>query len=365
MSSHALEVPAEPWQEPVRGGYPDATLFASSGVDQLRAMIRGDCPPPPIGRLTGMRLIEAGAGSATFSMPASGWLQSPMGAIANGTLAVLADGPLGCAVQSALPPATPYTTSELSLRLVQPARTGGTFTARGRLVHAKRALGLSEVFINDQDGRLLAHGSSLCFILPPVDTVPPERHAARAEPASEPVDAPPELLADPYARPVEGEVLTQEVWDRLGGLEVLEAQISGELARPPSSHLFGLRPIEVGEGRATFTLPATEWLCSPLRTVEGGVVAMLADAAVASAIQTTVPAGAALAMIDLKVNFLRPAMPDGRDLLAGGTVAHRGRTMAVAHAEVHNADGKLVALASGSAMILPGRPASLAGVATD
>ena len=105
-------------------------------------------------------------------MPASSWLLAPQGVIANGTLAVLADGPLGCAIQTTLPPATPYTTSELSLRLVQPAHAGGTLTARGRLVHAKRSLGLSEVFIHDQEGRLLAHGSSLCFILPSVQLDP-------------------------------------------------------------------------------------------------------------------------------------------------------------------------------------------------
>jgi uncharacterized protein (TIGR00369 family) len=170
---------------------------------------------------------------------------------------------------------------------------------------------------------------------------------------------------DPYERPAAGEVLPQEVWDRMSGLEVLEAQVAGELPRPPVSHLFGLAPIEVDEGRATFVLPATEWLCSPLHTVEGGVIAMLADAALASAIQTTVPAGAALAMVDLKVNFLRPARPDGRDLVARGTVIHRGRTVSVANAEVRNADDKPVALATGSAMILEGRPASLAWVTPD
>jgi len=56
---------------------------------------------------------------------------------------------------------------------------------------------------------------------------------------------------------------------------------------------------------------------------------------------------------------------DGRDLVSRGTVVHRGRTMAVANAEVRNEDGKQVALATGSAMILPSRPASLAGVAWD
>ena len=351
---------AEPWQEPMRGGFPDSGLFLSSGIDQLRAMIAGHCPVPPIGHLTGMELVEVGAGSAAFRMPATDWLLSPQGAISNGTLAVLADGPLGCAVQTALAPATPYTTSELSLRLVQPAYPGAAFIAQGRLVHAKRSLGLSEVFIHDGRGRLLAHGSSLCFILPAVQVDAGVREERGAQPPGEADDSP-----DPYERPVAGEILAQEVWERMSGLEVLEAQIAGELARPPISHLCGMMPTEVGEGRATFVLPATGWLCSPLGNVEGGVVAMLGDAALASAIQTTLPAGAALAMIDLKVNFLRPAKPDGRDLIADGTVVHRGRTIAIANAQVRNADGKPVAFATGSAMILPGRPASLAGVASD
>jgi uncharacterized protein (TIGR00369 family) len=238
-------------------------------------------------------------------------------------------------------------------------------TARGRLVHGKRSLGLSEVFINDERGRLIAHGSSLCFILPPIDVEPgtPEPAADSAPPdrPAEPRDGDP----DPYARPVAGEVLSQEIWDRMSGLEVLQAQLAGELPRPPVSHLFGMRPSEVGEGRATFVLPATQWLCSPLARVEGGVIAMLADGALASAIQTTVPAGTALAMIDLKVNFLRPAQPDGHELVSHGTLVHRGRTMAVASADVINAEGKMLAVASGSAMLLPGRPASLAGVTAD
>ena len=280
--------------------------------------------------------------------------------ITNGTLAILADGPLGCAVQSALPPATPYATSELSLRLVQPAHPGGTFTARGRLVHAKRSLGLSEVFIQDQAGRMLAHGSSLCFILPAIDA----EEGAGDEQPTEPSAAQDDGL-DPHERTPEGEVIAQEIWDRMSGREVLEAQVAGELPRPPISHLLGTRPVEAGEGTATFVLPATQWLCSPLGTVEGGVIAMLGDTTLACAIQTTVAAGAALAMVDLKVNFLRPALPDGRELVCRGTVVHRGRTMALASSEIRNADDKPVAVATGSAMILPGRPASLAGVATD
>jgi uncharacterized protein (TIGR00369 family) len=70
-------------------------------------------------------------------------------------------------------------------------------------------------------------------------------------------------------------------------------------------------------------------------------------------------------MVDLKVSLLRPAQPDGQELTSRGTVVHRGRTIALANAEVRNSEDKPVALATGSAMILPGRPASLAGVASD
>jgi acyl-coenzyme A thioesterase PaaI-like protein len=63
--------------------------------------------------------------------------------------------------------------------------------------------------------------------------------------------------------------------------------------------------------------------------------------------------------VDLKVYFLRPAPPDGRDLVARGTVIHRGRSIAIGTSEVVGADGKKVAVATGSAVILPGRPATV------
>jgi uncharacterized protein (TIGR00369 family) len=65
------------------------------------------------------------------------------------------------------------------------------------------------------------------------------------------------------------------------------------------------------------------------------------------------------ALLDLKVNFIRPVPPDGRELLAHGRVRHAGRNITIADAEVVNADGKPVAIATGSAMILAGRPPGL------
>ena len=91
------------------------------------------------------------------------------------------------------------------------------------------------------------------------------------------------------------------------------------------------------------------------------MVGLLADSAAVSAIQTVLPPGTAFAPVDLKTNFVRAAKADGRELTATGRVAHAGRSIALADAETVDADGKTVAITRASALILPGRPASLSG----
>jgi uncharacterized protein (TIGR00369 family) len=346
----------EVWLEPVRGGHPGRSVTGLSGIELLQRQLAGeDFPPPPLAHLTGLRLVEVGLGNVVFEMPLTRWLLSPQGAISIGPLVIPADAALALAILSTLPAGTSVTTSELSLRLLAPARAEGHVIARASLLHARRTIGLSEATVTDEHGRVLAHATSLCFILdqpPPSLAAPIEGEGASAPPVD---DAP-----DPWQREPVGEVIGQETWDRLSGLEVVQRQIAGELPRPPIHHLIGIAVRSVAEGEATFSLPATRWLCAPPPgRLQGGMVATLAETALSTAIQTTLPPGTALAPIDLKVNYLRPAAPDGRDLLAVGRVAHRGRRLAVANSEVRDADGRLVALATGSAMILPGRPAAL------
>jgi uncharacterized protein (TIGR00369 family) len=144
------------------------------------------------------------------------------------------------------------------------------------------------------------------------------------------------------------------------GLEVLRALTNHELPAPPIQQLTGLRATEASERQATFAMPASEWLCAPIPgRVQGGAVALLAEAGLSGAIQTTVPVRTALAPIDLKVNYLRPLAADGRLAIATGRVLHSGRRVAVATAEVIDADGRPVAVATGSGMLLPGRAVAL------
>jgi uncharacterized protein (TIGR00369 family) len=343
--------------EPPRGAFFSPEMLGLSGLEQMQYAIDGYTVPPPIHNLTGMIPTEIGPSTSTFTMPSTGWLATPYGVLTGGILAVLADGPLGCSIQSTLPAGTIYTTSELSMSYLRPAFPDGRLlTAKGRVIHAGRSLALSDAVVTDADGRELAHATSRCFIFPPADP-PPRPHLEKPE---QPVyDTP-----DPYLREPMGTVLGREI-EELSGFELWRRCASGELPRPPIYYLTGARPVEIGEGTTTWRMPATTWLCSPTGLVEGGFLVYLADSAVASASATLAPAGTASAPIDITVKFIRPVPPDGRDLTAVGRVVNHGRTISVAVAEIRNADGKLVATALGSSMLLPGRSLSRPVVVED
>jgi uncharacterized protein (TIGR00369 family) len=345
------------WREEVRGSYPDRRLIALSGRQRLESWRRGLSPPPPLTHLTGARPTGFGTGTAEAEMPASGWLAASNGLITGGTLAILADIAFGCSVETELPRATPYTTAELSLSFLRPTRPGGLLTAGGQAIHVGRSVGLSEAFVIEQETeRLIAHGTSRLTIFETLDPLP--------EPPAElePFETAPYSEPDPFLRPAPDGVIPQKVWAALPGAEIVRRQIAGELPPPPLHHLTGVRPVEIGDGTATVAMPCTEWLASPTGRLQGGAIAMLADFAMLIAVETTTTAGLAFAGLDLKVNFLRPASPDGRELTARAEVVHGGRTIAITRATVADAEGRPVVLATGSSIYLPGRPASLGEV---
>ena len=348
------------WEEPVRGFYTGPGQFVTlSGLELLRDMLESGLGPP-IRYMFGLELTSVEPGSVTFTMPVTDWLLFPQGVVSGATLAILADGPLGCTVQTALPPATPFTTAEISLRFLRTVvPQSGTMTAKGRLIHAGKTTGVSLVEIRDEAGRLVAVTSTRCAILPRLQVPAEAAEQARKKPPR--IREPAWPSPHPYERPVTGEVLSQEVWDGADGLGVLQSLITGDLPAPPLARFCGITPVDAKAGATTWKMPASGWLCAPVQgRLYGGAIAMLAGTAIDGTVQTTLPAGTAFAPVDLKVYFLRPVSPDGRDLVARGTVIHRGRSIAIGTSDVFDADGKKVAVATGSSVILPGRPATVA-----
>jgi acyl-CoA thioesterase len=324
-------------------------LAAVSGVEQLQAFLSGRAPAPPVGRLTGRRIVDASRGSATYALPATGWMLGPSGFVHSGALALLADGALVAAVISGLPPRTLCTTAELSMTYLARLPAGhGEVTARGRLLHLDGEMGLAEVFVHDAGDRAVAHGTSRCTVFSAIDaSVELQAPAAAPEPAP---DTP-----DPYRRPVPATDATPAPFER-DGLDVLRAQLRGELLPPPIDQLIGIRLAAAEPGRVEFTLPAHGWLGNEWGTVYGGVTTLLAKSAAAAAVQTTAAAGTRFTALDIKVNMLRPIALDGRELVATGTLLHRGRRLAIATAQVMHGE-KRVAVATGTTALTPTRPA--------
>jgi uncharacterized protein (TIGR00369 family) len=342
--------------EPVRGSYPEPGLFALSGLEQMEVWSERQGPATPIMHLTGVRLEEFSFNTASYSMPCSPWFQNAGGIIPAGALLLAADVALSSAVFLAFPPATGLATAELSLSIARPVTPGpGRIVAHASRIHMGRSLGLSDVVLEDAGGRLVAHGTSRQFVFPPLDPAPPRPEAFP------PIQEPSYGSPDPYERePVEGDLLPEDVWERMGGLEILEEVLQGRRLLGPLAHLMGLRLVHAESGRATFTTRASEWFATGLRTVYGGVLGLLADLAMTTAVLSTVPPKTAGATLDLSVNFLRPVFPDDRELEVRGAIVHRGKTLAVTTGEIVNADGKAVVFSKSTTMLLSGRTWSAA-----
>ncbi len=119
--------------------------------------------------------------------------------------------------------------------------------------------------------------------------------------------------------------------------------------RPPIDRLLGIRVVQVEAGAVVFAMHASPWLANEFGTVSGGALAVLAQSATSASGQSAARVGRPVRALDVKVNFLRPVVPDGSEILATGRVLHRGR-LCVANSHLHH-HGKLVTLATGTTVL--------------
>ncbi|MEU6266858.1 PaaI family thioesterase [Saccharopolyspora shandongensis] len=121
---------------------------------------------------------------------------------------------------------------------------------------------------------------------------------------------------------------------------------------PSIGRLLGMRFDEVEHGRIVISLETRPDFANPLGTVHGGIAATLLDSVMACAVHTTLPAGVGYTTLELKVNYIRAARTDGRTLTAEGNVIHAGRSTATAEGKVLDEQGKLMAHATTTCLIL-------------
>ncbi|WP_327117875.1 PaaI family thioesterase [Nocardia sp. NBC_01730] len=136
------------------------------------------------------------------------------------------------------------------------------------------------------------------------------------------------------------------------GLEQIQAIVDGRIAPPPAVSMIDIQEMKAREGWIEVTMRAQKFHYNPLGTVHGGVLSTLLDTAAACAVHTTLKPGQFYTSLDLSVKYLRPATEASGLLRCEGTVINRGRSTALAQAQVTDEAGRLIAHATSSCMIL-------------
>ena len=123
------------------------------------------------------------------------------------------------------------------------------------------------------------------------------------------------------------------------------------VARAPYHKWLGLKVVAVhDDGIELVATWREEWVVNPdRRYTHGGVLAALVDLGADWAMVKKL--GRGVPTIDLRVDFHSPAMPG--DLTVRGKVVRLGNQFSTAEAQVHDAQGKLVASGRGTYFTAP------------
>jgi uncharacterized protein (TIGR00369 family) len=135
--------------------------------------------------------------------------------------------------------------------------------------------------------------------------------------------------------------------------EIFERWHGGD--EPPIAKLVGFHLVNYQKGLTVFEMEAGPQHANPMGTLHGGILCDLADAAMGTALVTTLEEGETFTTLELKINFLKPIW--NARLTATGKVVRRGKTISLTECDVIDEKGSLVARASSTCMVLRGEQA--------
>jgi uncharacterized protein (TIGR00369 family) len=138
----------------------------------------------------------------------------------------------------------------------------------------------------------------------------------------------------------------------LPGLEMLRRSLAGELPYPPIAELFGMRLVEVEEGRVTWEAVPGEEHYNPIGSVHAGFATTLLDSAMGTAFVSLADADTRWTTLELKANFTRAITAATGPVRCVGAIVHRGRTVVTAEARLEDGDGRLLAHATSTILVL-------------
>jgi uncharacterized protein (TIGR00369 family) len=126
--------------------------------------------------------------------------------------------------------------------------------------------------------------------------------------------------------------------------------------RLPVAELVGFRITEAADGRAVADFEAGPQHANLNGTLHGGILCDVSDAAMGLAFATTIEGDHSFTTIELKINYFRPVWK--ARLRAEARVVRCGKTVGYIECDITDEQGRLVAKASSTCMVLEGNRAA-------
>lgn len=138
---------------------------AMTGLEFVRGLADGSLPLNTIAQTLGYDVSEAETGRVVVTLEPTDAHLNPAGTVHGGLSATLLDSCMGLAIQSTLEKGAGQTTLEFKVSLTRPITLQtGPIRAEGKVLSRGRRIGTAEGRITDEDGSLLAHGTTTCLI---------------------------------------------------------------------------------------------------------------------------------------------------------------------------------------------------------
>ena len=147
--------------------------------------------------------------------------------------------------------------------------------------------------------------------------------------------------------------LFERVGHELSGIEKLRTFLAEGL-RPGMAETLDVRLVHVEEGRVAFEADPGPQHYNPMGGVHGGYAATLLDFACGYATISRLGPEASFSTLELKVAYHRAMTADTGTVRVEGTVVSMGRRVAFVEARVTDREGRLLASATSTCLVLQG-----------
>jgi len=330
--------------EPVRGRLAPPWMSGLDGLERLRLYATNRLPGTPMARLLGSRVAHIAPGLITMTSPASPALLGTNGQI---VIAQMMENALYCVCETV--PRTGFTVVPrvFTMNAFRPVRPlPGNLLARARVVNASRYVVFGEVFVEDSEGRSVAHGSMHAAIVP-IEGEHPEPPSEFPVVEEAVYDSP-----DPYLRSYAPGLAVSD-FEELAGEEIIR-KLTEEQLVDPAMAMFSLRRVSHTPQRSEYSMTCSEWYCNSGRYVDESAVAAALDWTGWMAALGAKPPGGRLVALETTQYFFRRPEPDGRLLNLEGHIAGTDNGIVRIAVSAKGPDGELVATSGGAVLSIEG-----------